>query len=64
MMKDMTKDKKCELMNQLDRIFSEPGKKTAECPVCGGTIRFNVTGNSYEYKCDTKNCIHATVRGL
>ena len=64
MMKDMTKDEKRELMNKLDRIFSEPGKKTAECPVCGGMIHFIVTGNSYEYKCDTKDCIHATVRGL
>ena len=64
MVKDMTKDDKRQLMKKLDHIFSEPGKKETMCPVCGGTIRFNVVGNSYEYKCDTKDCIHATVRGL
>lgn len=35
-----------------------------KCPLCGGKVRYYKTGNTSEYKCDTRNCISIVGRGL
>lgn len=35
-----------------------------KCHLCGGQVRMYQTGNSYEYKCDTRNCISIVNRGI
>lgn len=35
-----------------------------DCPLCGNKVRFYSIDNSYEFKCDTFNCLRLTVRGI
>ena len=34
------------------------------CPLCGENVKFYQMGNSYEYRCDTPNCISFGARGI
>ena len=34
------------------------------CPRCGKEIIFTKSGNSYEVKCQSKDCIKEVVRGI
>lgn len=35
-----------------------------KCPLCGKNVRLYQIGNSYEYRCDTHNCISCGCRGI
>ena len=39
-------------------IFEKP------CPLCGNSVKYNKTGNSYTYTCSTKNCFASTCREI
>ena len=47
----------------IDKKLSNPNTEVL-CPRCGGKLLFTEYGNSAEVKCETKNCIKGTVRGL
>ncbi len=35
-----------------------------KCPLCGEKVRFYEMGNSYEFRCDTHNCVIYSGRGI
>ena len=35
-----------------------------KCPLCAGDIKLYRMGNSYEFRCDTPNCVVYGARGI
>ena len=35
-----------------------------KCPLCAGDVKFYRMGNSYEFRCDTPNCVAYGARGI
>ena len=35
-----------------------------KCPVCFDEVELYLTGDSYQIKCPTKNCVNINVRGI
>lgn len=47
----------------IDKKMQRPSEDV-RCPRCGAALRFMEYGNSCEVKCETKNCIKASSRGI
>lgn len=50
----------------LDSIDEINGGESVDknCPLCGEKVRFVKMGNSYEFRCNTANCVEYGVRGI
>ncbi len=35
-----------------------------KCPLCNNHVKFHRMGNSFEFRCDTSNCVKYSARGI
>lgn len=53
-----------DILVKADNELFINGHTEQKCPRCGNSIICEETGNSYEIKCSTPNCIKTEFRGI
>ncbi len=54
----------CEYLNSIEENIKDGEIVEKVCPFCGEKVRFYENGKSYEFRCDTVNCIKYGSRGI
>ena len=58
------KDRDFKAIDKATEEFFKNGKIETRCPRCGGELRCNVYGNSYEIMCLQEDLLLDSVRGV
>ena len=61
---DSTNEKSLNAVDRFLSDLSKNGRSDVICPFCGTSLEYHETGSSYEVRCQTKNCLVETFRGI